>query len=372
MPRHPTRRRIIGTAVLGLALTLGGLPLSRASAQVGAPSDSNQPIQIQADSGIEWQQDAHLYIARGNAVATRGPGEIHADTLIAHYREAKGGNTGGNTEIYRVEAEGHVTLNRDAQTVVGDRAVYGVDQAIAVITGKGLKLTTATDVVTARDSLEWYDQKQVAVARGDAVAIRNGKTIKADILTAYMVKTAPGQAKPGQAKPGQAKAGAPAARPAPGAVSGSAPEPAKPPLTQAAAPGPAKPGAAGAEAKPAAESKISRVDAQGHVIITNALDTGRGDFGVYNADTGIATLIGNVVIERGKDVIRGQRGVMDLNNNVSRMMPGGAPGAASPQRVQGLFVRQEKGAASGAAPGLAPSPTTSPGREPPASGGKSP
>ncbi|HEY8874311.1 MAG TPA: LptA/OstA family protein, partial [Stellaceae bacterium] len=281
-----------------------------------------------------------------------------------------------NTEIYRVEAEGHVTLNRDAQTVVGDRAVYGVDQAIAVITGKGLKLTTATDVVTARDSLEWYDQKQVAVARGDAVAIRNGKTIKADILTAYMVKTAPGQAKPGQTKPGQAKAGAPAARPAPGAVSGPAPAPAKPPLTTAAppagTPGPAKPGAAGAEAKPAAESKISRVDAQGHVIITNALDTGRGDFGVYNADTGIATLIGNVVMERGKDVIRGQRGVMDLNNNVSRMMPGGAPGAASPQRVQGLFVRQEKGAASGAAPGLAPSPTTSPGREPPASGGKSP
>jgi lipopolysaccharide export system protein LptA len=364
---------MIGTAVL--ALTLGGLPLSRASAQVGAPSDNNQPIQIQADSGIEWQQDAHLYIARGNAVATRGAGEIHADTLIAHYREAKGGNTGGNTEIYRIEAEGHVTLNRDAQTVVGDRAVYGVDQAIAVITGKGLKLTTATDVVTARDSLEWYDQKQVAVARGDAVAIRNGKTIKADILTAYMVKTAPGQAKPGQAKPGQAKpgqakAGAPAARPAPGGVSGSAPEPVKPLLTTAAppaaAPGLAKPGAAGAEAKPAAESKISRVDAQGHVVITNALDTGRGDFGVYNADTGIATLIGNVVMERGKDVIRGQRGVMDLNNNVSRMMPGGAPGAASPQRVQGLFVRQEKGAASGSVPGAAPN------REPAASGGKSP
>ncbi len=76
-------------------------------------------------------------------------------------------------------------------------------------------------------------------------------------------------------------------------------------------------------------------------MITNALDTGRGDFGVYNADTGIATLIGNVVIERGKDVIRGQRGVMDLNNNISRMMPGSAPDAPH-QRVQGLFVRQDQ------------------------------
>src|SRR4029077_7007997 len=104
------------------------------------------------------------------------------------------------------------------------------------------------------------------------------------------------------------------------------------------------------------ESKISRVDAQGHVVIHNALDTGRGDFGVYKADTGIATLIGNVVIERGKDVIRGQRGVMALNNNGSRMMPGGAPGA-SPERVQGLFVRQEPGGRatlSGAAPNSGP------------------
>ncbi len=129
------------------------------------------------------------------------------------------------------------------------------------------------------------------------------------------------------------------------------PAPAKPPVTPAASRGTS--GAASGS-----ESKISRVDAQGHVVIHNALDTGRGDFGVYKADTGIATLIGNVVIERGKDVIRGQRGVMDLNNNVSRMMPGGAPGA-SPQRVQGLFVRQEPGARatqSSAAPSREPAP----------------
>src|SRR4029079_4123157 len=103
----------------------------------------------------------------------------------------------------------------------------------------------------------------------------------------------------------------------------------------------------------AANSKISRVDAQGHVVISNGLDTGRADFGVYNAESGIATLIGNVVIERGKDVIRGQRGVMDLNKNISRMLPGGGPGAPH-QRVQGLFVREDPGGATarrGAAPG---------------------
>ena len=308
---------------LGMALLVCGGPLVGAVAQIA--TNSEQPIQIQADSGIEWQQNARIYIARGNAVATRGDSQVHADTLIAHYREAKGGNVntanmGGNTEIYRVEAEGHVTLQRNAQTVAGDRAVYDVDRSIAVVTGKQLKLATASDTVTARDSLEWYDQRQIAVARGDAVAVRNGKTIKADVLTAYIVKTAPGQQ----------KGGSPAGRPA--TAHG------KSPVTPAAVSGSA----------PATDSKISRVDAQGHVVVSNPPDIGRGDFGVYNATTGIATLIGNVVIERGKDVIRGQRGVMDLNKNVSRLMPGDTAGAPH-QRVQGLFVHEDQGGRPAAA-----------------------
>ena len=106
-------------------------------------------------------------------------------------------------------------------------------------------------------------------------------------------------------------------------------------------------GAAARRRRQAGESQISRVDAQGHVVVTTRSNTGRGDFGVYNGDTGIATLIGNVVIQRGENVIQGQRGVMDLNNNITRMMPGSGPGAAK-QRVQGLFVRDQ------AKPGAAP------------------
>jgi lipopolysaccharide export system protein LptA len=335
MPPLTYSRSILIPAFAGLAIischAVGDAAAQSIAAAAAAPSD-NQPIQINADSGIEWQQNARVYVARGNAVASRGSAEVHADTLTAHYREVKGtgSGSGGNTEIYRIEADGHVLMKRDAQTVAGDRAVYDVDQAIAVITGKDLKLTTATDVVTARDSLEWYDQKQIAVARGNAVASRQGKTIKADTLTAYMQKTPPQAGKPG----------APAARPAP------TPARDKPPLTQAsAASGVPNPG----------ESKISRVDAQGNVVVTNTLDTGRGDFGVYNGETGIATLIGNVVIQRGNNVLRGQRGVMDMNNNVSRMLPGPAPGDGR-QRVQGLFIRDEAGAARGGSPGKAPGP----------------
>ena len=91
-------------------------------------------------------------------------------------------------------------------------------------------------------------------------------------------------------------------------------------------------------------------------------DVGRGDYGVYNADSGIATLLGNVTVTRGPNTIRGEYAVMDLNNNVSRMMAAPAKPGAAPTRVEGLFVRQDQAAAqpehpvAGAPRGSAPKP----------------
>ena len=318
----PLRSRL---PLLAVGLAFAGL--SQAQAQLGT-ADNSSPINIQADSGIEWQQNQQLYIARGNAIAVRGPATIKADTLIAHYREVEPGavvnaaSTGNNTEIYRVEADGHVTITRDNRTVVGDHADYDIDQGIGIVRGKALKMTTASDVVTARDALEWYDAKQIAIARGDAVAVHNGRTIKADVLTAYMVKAAP------SAEPGK-----PASPPKP------APPPGKPGV----------PAAANDEA-----SKIDRIDAQGHVVVVNAADIGRGDYGVYNAGTGICTLLGNVTITRGAEVITGQYAVMNMNTNISRILPASTLPGSTQKRVTGLFVKQDMpGAAGGAAAGAA-------------------
>ncbi len=298
---------------------------------IGGDAD-NRPVEITADSGIEWQKAAQVYVARGNAVATRGATQVHADTLTAHYRPAKGAE--GGTEIYRLDADGRVRIDNGADAVVGDRAVYDVDRQIAVMTGKGLRLTTPTDLVTARDSLEWYDQQQVAVARGDAVAVRADRRLRADVLTAHMIKEKPVDA----GKAGEAKPAATSQKPAP-------------------ATSPAKPGAAaGPLGADAGGSRISRVDAQGNVVVSTATDIGRGDYGVYNADTGIVTLLGNVTITRGQNLIRGQYAVVDLKSNVSRMMTVAAkPGGASP-RVEAIFVRQNTAATPGGT-GLGKSPT---------------
>lgn len=303
-----------------LAVALALLAPIAAHAQLGT-NDSGAPVNIQADNGIEWQQNQQLYIARGNAVAQRGPATMKADTLLAHYRQVKGAKPGdgGNSEIYRVEADGNVVITRDTRTIVGDHADYDMDQGLGIIHGQALKMTTPTDTITAKDAFEWYDQKQVAVARGDAVAVRQGgRTIKADVLTAYMIKNGEQPAAGASAQP---------AKPAPA--------PAK------TAPAAGAPAANGMPAASDDSSKISRIDAQGHVVVVNGADIGRGDYAVYNAGTDICTLLGNVTISRGADVITGQYAVMDLKANVSRIMPASTLPGSTRQRVQGMFVKQD-------------------------------
>ena len=280
-------------------------------------------IAVTADSGIEWQKQAQVYVARGNAVATRGTTQVRADTLTAHYRPGKGAqgaNDVGGNEVYRLDADRHVVISNGANTVIGDQAVYDVSQEIAVVTGRDLRLTTSTDVVTARDSFEWYDEPQLAVARGNAVAVRGDRRIRADVLTAHMIKDKP----PNAAKPAAA---ATTAKPATGALATR---------STAAAAKPSSPGAADAES-----SRISRIDAQGHVVVSTPTDIGRGNFGVYDAIKGIVTLLGNVTITRGQNLIRGQYAVVDLNTNVSRMLPLAAATGQPASRVEGIFVRQD-------------------------------
>ena len=306
------------------ALLLAAAPLAGAAQQlggglVGTDQDKGKPVEIEAEQGIEWQQNAQVYIARGKAKVSRGGVTLYGETINAYYRPTpKNGleprpvakadtGIGGGSEIYRVVAEGAVRIATATQTVYGDRAVYDLDQALVVVTGKDLRLVTPTDIVTARDSLEWYDQKQLAVARGDAVAIRETKRVRADVLVAQVVH----------------------------------------PPNEAA--------------------HISRVDAHGNVVVTTINDIARGDTGVYNADTGIATLTGHVTLTRGDNEMKGQYGVVDLNNNVSRLLAGPPGEGPAGGRVQGLLVprpAEAKSDTSGSGqPATAPEPQKSPARK---------
>ncbi|GGJ06041.1 LptA/OstA family protein [Neoroseomonas lacus] len=296
--------------ILGLAAAL----LSSAAFAQGLDLSQGGPIEVTAVDGIEWRQQEQVIVARGEARAVRGGVTVEADRLIARYRP-RGGESGaapraptdgptGGGEIWRLEAEGNVVVTSATDRAEGDRAVYDMDQSVMVMTGGNLRLISTDNTLTARDSIEYWAQRRMAVARGNAVVVTNdGRRVRADTLVAYFVENA-----------------------APGAT----PTPERTPRAQPAATLPGQP--PGTEA-----SSIERVEAYGNVDIRTAEEVVRGDRGVYNPNSGLARLLGAVRITRGDNTLTGQEAIVNMKTGVARLVS--APGA----RVQGLVVPQQQG-----------------------------
>ncbi|MGE5561809.1 MAG: LptA/OstA family protein [Bacillota bacterium] len=84
--------------------------------------------------------------------------------------------------------------------------------------------------------------------------------------------------------------------------------------------------------------QINRLDAAGGVVVRDATETAKGDFGVYDLDRKLITLIGNVQLTRDNNQVNGARLVIDLNSGRA-VIDGGPPGVNSTGgRVSGHFT----------------------------------
>lgn len=261
-------------SALALSMTLGMLPALPGRAQ--QQSLGSGPLMIEASRGIEWRRDQQVYIASGNARAVQGDVTVTADRLVAHYRDGKQGK--GGPDIYKVEAEGSVRITSGTETVVGDKAVYDLDRSLMAMTGNGLKLTTPTQVVTARDSLEYWGDRRVAVARGLAVATEGPQRVQADVMTAHLANTA-------------------------------------------------------------GDTRIAKVDAIGNVRVSTQDASAVGAKAVYNLQSGIATLVGGVKVTQGRNQLNGDYAEVNFRTGVSRILSGQS-GAAAGTPVRALLVPQ--------------------------------
>jgi lipopolysaccharide export system protein LptA len=318
---------IVRAAVPILALALS-FSVSRAQ---GIDFTQGGPIQVTARDGIEWRQGEQVVIANGDAKAVRGNVTVTADRLFAWYRRkgtddasAQPASTGVNgatetegNEVYRLRAEGHVHIFTDTDQAWGDQATYDLDEAVLVLTGHALKLTTPNDTLTSRDTMEYWSQKRMAVARGDAVVVTNdARRVAADTLVAYTID-APSQAA------------------------------AKPPVKGQTAQ------VQTGDTMSAMAGKLQRVEAFGDVSIRTVTDMVTGDLGVYVPDTDIGHLGGHVRITRGLNQVNGSEAVVNMKTGVATLLAG------NDGRVTGLVVPND--ASSGTTPNeAAPQPPAKP------------
>jgi lipopolysaccharide export system protein LptA len=271
--------------LLALSLVTGAVaPAWAKSAHVGAQAAAPtgggaSQIDISADKSLEWYQEKNMYVARGNATAIRGDTTVNADLLTAHERpkpakDAKAAPGAGmgdkkqdsSGDIDKMTAEGHVVITKPGAVVSGDNAVDDVDKHVMVVTGKNLRYETNNQIVTAQDSLEYWDTAKMAVARGHAVAVKGDRHVEGDVLTAEF-RTPP---------------------------------------------------AGGAD-------QLTKMTAQGHVTVITKNDVTRGDKAVYDAARDIAIVSGHVRITRGDGTeLTGDVGESDFAANQSRLMNDGS------------------------------------------------
>ena len=218
-----------------------------------------------------------MFLAKGNAHAIRGDVHIYADSLKAYYRE-KTQTKGKGTEIWRLDAEGKVRIISPGQKAFGDKGVFDVDKAILVLTAvnKKVRFITDQDKITADRQLEYWETKQMAVARGNAVARRQNRVLRADVLAAYFRKDRQGK------------------------------------------------------------SKVYRIEAFDRVRVNTADERAIADRGVYVVATGIAVLTGNVRMFRGSDRLTGCKAEINLNTGISKLFscPASSQGGG---RVRGVL-----------------------------------
>lgn len=256
-----------------------------------------------------YDRNAQTVTLTGGARAIRGDVTVDADELIGYLRKkavpagqtpppktdgANGDPMSGSLELYRIEARGNVHIYNQTDQGWGDHAIYDMDQAVMVMTGHALKLTTPQDVLTARDVMEYHSQTRMSVGRGDATVTTNdGKRIKADVLVSF---SAP-------------------ADPAPAGTN------AKPPSGDGSPMG--------------GSSKLDRAYGWGHVVLRTPTQTATGDRGVYVFATQIARLIGHVHVTQGQNQNNGSQAIVNMKTGIATMLPG------SDSPIQGLVVPNE-------------------------------
>jgi lipopolysaccharide export system protein LptA len=123
----------------------------------------------------------------------------------------------------------------------------------------------------------------------------------------------------------------------------------------------AQPGVKAAQPGPGGQQQIRRLEAKGGVVVTQKDQTATGQNGIFDMKSNTVTLLGNVVMSQGQNVLMGERLVVNLTTGVS-VVDDGKGGQGS--RVKGLFHQGSSGTPGASPAGVLPALPTSAAKPP--------
>jgi len=228
-------------------------------------AQNDESMRIEADDLLEWDQEAGRYIARGNAIATKGDTTISGNVLVATYDP-----DAEEREIKKITGTGDVTFSDAQGNATGQKIIYNVDGSGYRVDGPAARVKGKNGNISAESKIilvTFEDDTQQMTATGDAVYINaENERFAGNMINAFFDKEGTLERVEGE-----------------GAVD----------------------------------------------ILTADGSTASGDSVIYLAQTDKATLVGNVTISDGKSTMQGGRAEMDFASGNSRILSDKSGGRVS-------------------------------------------
>ena len=239
--------------------------LALLSVPAGLSAQESQPLTIEADDSLEWNQTDGIYTATGNAIAIQGERKIAGNKLVATYDPDSEGR-----DIDEITATGAVTFVDTDIEAQGSKLIYTMKSDDYQVDGPDARVAGPRGTITADTRIildTRADKTQEMKARGDALyRDADGRVFAGDSLNAIFDDT------------------------------GS--------LVTIDAKGDVR-------------------------VVTEGGREATSDAAIYNAVTEQAVLTGNVVVIDGESRMKGGRAEVDFKTGNSRMLSSGSGGRVS-------------------------------------------
>ena len=231
------------------------------SQQLTNLNNNNEPIEIFADNGIEWHKNKNKYVALGNAKALSGTLSLESDRIEAFYKE----NDSSSMNITEVRAKKNVVVQDKKMKITGgDYAEYKILKDYFLINGRNITLTSEKNTLKSNKKLEYWRSKNIAIATGKAEAKKDTEfVVLADKLVWYLQEKNQ-------------------------------------------------------------KTTVKKLLGFKNVSIKTNNEVAFSDKAIYNNETEICKLYGNVKLQRGESFLIGEYAEVDLRSGISKLLP--APG----------------------------------------------
>ena len=248
------------------------------SQQIINQKQNGEPVEIYAEQGIEWHKNDNKYLAIGNAIAKSGKMSVNSDRIEAFYEESD--NSG--MDIKLVKAHRNVVVTDENLKIVGGKlAEYNLRKDYFSIFGKNLILTSQENKLESNNKMEYWRTKGVAIASGKAKAQKGNEfKIKAEKLVWYLNEN---------------------------------------------------------------DKKIDvkKIFGFENVSIFTNNEVAFSDKALYNKESGICKLFGNVKLQKGDSFLTGDYAEVDLNKGISKLLPAPNFDKLNENRVRALIDKKQ-------------------------------